>query len=246
MTNQGGVGDTTLHRWPDLARLARALLPPGDETRRTVENASISRGCDDLLLLFDPLCHALNRMQGPTTTLSEAIDIWIELLQKAPRNAGGYELLVARSKQALDCPFFLLANILDPRFAGTKLSPSQVDIARQFAEEEGNEVALAMNLYLSRTPPFRQTLFVEGVEPTAWWKAGQLSGFPECLCRLGLRFCASLASTASLERIFSTVGHVYGRKRTSPGVEKAGKLSFLFRSLNPSAPTPLSPDEDTE
>lgn len=243
-TDQGSVGDTALVRWPDLARLARALLPPGDETRRILENASISRSCDDLLVLFDPVCHALNKMQCATTTLSEAVEIWIELLQKAPKKAGGYDLLVARSKQALECPFFLLANVLDPRFKGAKLTPAQVDVARQFAEEEGSEMAVALNLYLARSSPFRPALFVEGVEPIAWWKAGLVSGFPKCLCELALRFASSLASTASLERIFSTMGHVYGRRRTHLGVEKAGKLSFLFRSLNP--PISESPDTDSE
>ena len=243
MPNQSGVKDTTLARWSDLVKLARALLPPGDETRRTLENVPIWKGCEDLLLLFDPVCQALNEMQSATTTLSEAVEIWIELLQKAQKNAGGYEILVARSKQALECPFFLLANVLDPRFAGAKLSPPQVDVARQFAEEEGTEVALALNLYLSRSQPFRSTLFVEGLEPIAWWKAGQVSGFPKCLCQLALRLCASLSSTASLERIFSTMGHVYGRKRTNLGVEKAGKLSFLFRSLNP-ATSPSSEDSE--
>ena len=140
-------------------------------------------------------------------------------------------------------PIFPVAHILDPRFCGAKLNPSQIDVARQFAEEEGNEMALALNLYLSRSPPFRSTLFVEGVEPIAWWKAGQVSGFPECLCRLALRFSASLASTASLERIFSTMGHVYGRRCTHLRVEKAGKLSFLFRCLNSSV---VDPDVDSD
>ena len=183
-------------------------------------------------------------MQRATTTLSEAVEIWIELLASAPKNAGGYDLLVSRSKQALECPFFLLANVLDPRFAGGKLTPTQIDVARQYAEEEGNEMSLALNLYLSRSPPFRPALFVEGAEPIAWWKAGQKSGFPECLCSLALRFSASIASTASLERIFSTMGHVYGRRRTNLGVEKAGKLSFLFRSLNPPVPEPMDDDSD--
>ena len=231
-------------RWPDLARIARLHLAKGDETRRAVENAAISRSCDDLLVVFDPICQALNKMQRATTTISEAVEIWIEVLESAPKNAGGLDLLASRSKQALECPFFLLANILDPRFAGAKLTPSQIDVARQFAEEEGNETALALNLYLSRSPPFRSALFVQGVEPVSWWKSGQVSGFPECLCSLALRFSACLASTASLERIFSTMGHVYGRRRTNLGAEKAGKLAFLFRSLNP--PVPETNDVDSD
>eukprot|EP00667_Euglena_gracilis_P024919 EG_transcript_28910 len=44
----------------------------------------------------------------------------------------------------------------------------------------------------------------------------------------------SLASTANLERNLSTMGHVYGQRQTNLGIEKAGKLTFLFRALNPS------------
>ena len=72
--DQGGVEDTALARWPDLARIARLHLAKGDETRRAVENAAISRICDDLLVVFDPMCQAPNKMQRATTTISEEIE----------------------------------------------------------------------------------------------------------------------------------------------------------------------------
>ena len=157
---------------------------------------------------------------------------------------GGRDEIIQRSKQALECPFFLLANVLDPRFGGAHLSSEQVDKARRFSEEEGPEVALALNLYLARANPFREGMFHRNADPVAWWLAGQKSGFPQELCSLALRLCGCLASTASLERNFSTMGFVYGQKRTSLGIEKAGKLTFLFRSLNSSAPSLCDSDSE--
>ena len=171
-------------------------------------------------------------MQRHCTTLAEAVEIWVELLQRIPRNVGGYNLVVERSRQALECPFFLLANVLDPRFSGGSLSPDQIDKARQFAEEEGTSVALALNLYLSRSSPFRPKMFDQKADTMAWWQGGQVSGFPAPLCALALRLCGCSASSASLERNFSTMGYVYERRRTNLGAEKAGKLTFLYRSLN--------------
>ena len=202
------------------------------------------KNCEDLLRIFHPIACALNKMQRNTTTLGEAVEIWIELLGNIPKEVGGRDEVVQRSKQALDCPFFLLANVLDPRFTGSRLSPEQIDKARKFTEEEGPEVALALNLYLARAPPFRESMFHPNADPVPWWHVGKLSGFPSELCCLALRLSGCGASTASLERNFSTMNFVYGQKRTSLGVEKAGKLTFLFRALNPSASPACDSDSD--
>ena len=200
--------------------------------RRTLENTQISRACSDLLALFDPVAKAVNAMQKRTTTLSECVDIWLQMLQSAPSNAGGYDCLVKRSEQALTCKFFLLANVLDHRYSGAKLRPEQIDLARQFAEEEGPEVVAGLNLYLAQSPPFRPTLFMDKGDPIAWWIAGKMSGFPTPLTDLALRLCGCLATTGNLERLFSTMGHVYGRRRTRLSVAKAGKLTFLYRCMD--------------
>lgn len=233
-------------QWSDLVRIARVLLRPNDLTRKTLENMNVLNGSLDLLSVLDPVVAILNLMQRSDTTLSQVVEWWIELLERVPKNAGGYSLVVERSKQALKCPFFLLANVLDPRYHGRKLNPAQLDLARQFAEEEGAEIASALNLYLTKSVPFRAALFEQKGDPTAWWLAGKMSGFPVCLTNIALRLCGCLSSTANLERIFSTMGHVYGRRRTRLSIEKAGKLTFLFRSLNGGCSADLSDGSDQE
>eukprot|EP00667_Euglena_gracilis_P029254 EG_transcript_38407 len=51
-------------------------------------------------------------------------------------------------------------------------------------------------------------LFSQVGDPTSWWQAGRLSGFPDLLVSVELRLCACICSTANLERNFSTMGHV--------------------------------------
>ncbi len=193
--------------WPSLNQIARARLPPGDPTRLHLQNNAILQACSDLLQVFDPVAIALDAMQKSTCTLAEAVEIWLRLIQKVPKNAGGHNLVVERSKQALECPFFLLANVLDHRFSGRSLAPSQISSAREYVGLLGPEVATAFTSYLARTSPFSEAMFAETGEPTPWWQAGRLSGFPPDLVAIALRLCACLSSSATLERNFSTMGN---------------------------------------
>lgn len=200
--------------WSDMVKVAKALIPPSDPARKTLENSSINRGCQDLLANFDPISTALDKIQSEVTTLAQAVEVWVGLLQDIPRNARGYSLVVERSKQALERLFFLLANVLDPRFAGARLTPQQIDKARQFGEEEGSDVAVTLNQFLARSGPFRPRLFEQASgDPAMCWGVGKVAGFPEQLVLLALRPIGCLASTANLERNFSTMAHVYGRQR---------------------------------
>ena len=64
----------------------------------------------------------------------------------------------------------------------------------------------------------------------ASWPADGLPFPTSCFCDRLARMCA-VASTAGLERQFRTLRLTYGMLRTNLGVEKAGKVGFLFRVL---------------
>ena len=83
--NQECATCTLLAHWANICQIARALLPPGDQTRRTMESPGVLKNCEDLLRIFDPIACALNKMQRNTTTLGEAVEIWIELLGNIPK-----------------------------------------------------------------------------------------------------------------------------------------------------------------
>jgi hypothetical protein len=171
-----------------------------------LQNNAILQSCSDLLSMFDPIAHALNLTQKKCCTLAESVDIWIELTKNVPKKSGALEAVMNRSKQALECPFFLLANVLDHRFSGKQLSASQIRVARDFADTLGPEIGTALTSYLARTDPFSEALFAQTGDPAPWWQAGRLSGFPQALSAVAMRLCACIASSATLERNFSTMG----------------------------------------
>ena len=83
--DQACVRQTSLDHWATICQIARAQLPPEDPTRRTLENSGVLKNCEDLLRVFDPVANALNSMQKNTTTLGEAVELWVDLVQKNPK-----------------------------------------------------------------------------------------------------------------------------------------------------------------
>jgi len=85
---------------------------------------------------------------------------------------------------------------------------------------------------------FPQYLFKDvfkSVTPLTWWKvAAKTIPIPlrEQMIDLCSQLLSAVASTAGLERIFSSFGLVHSKLRNRLGNEKAAKLTFLFRALN--------------
>jgi len=70
-----------------------------------------------------------------------------------------------------------------------------------------------------------------------WWqvmekKAEKSTSIPAEFCRLMRGLHSAPASSASLERIFSTFGHVWSTQRNRLGPNKAEKLVKAYRYLH--------------
>jgi len=70
------------------------------------------------------------------------------------------------------------------------------------------------------------------VPPIVWWIVGRRLGFHEGLVDAAFHLLSSAVFSAGLERLFSSMRLTYGTLRTQLGVEKAGKLAFLYPVLN--------------
>ena len=64
------------------------------------------------------------------------------------------------------------------------------------------------------------------------WKTGVRLGFPESIVNLAVAIVGGASISGGLERHFSSLGFSYGTLRAQLGIEKAGKLAFLYRELN--------------
>ena len=118
-----------------------------------LENLQIRRTCTDLFQMFDPLGEALNKMQKADTTIGQAVEVWMDVLEKFPKGANK-TFVVDRSQGAFQCPFFLLGNILDHRLKGKRLHVSQRALAMEYAHSFGTEHSEAFTLYLAEIRAF--------------------------------------------------------------------------------------------
>lgn len=151
-------------------------------------------------------------------------------MEKAP--SAHKAKIVQRVNEALELSL-CAANLLDPRFLGKKLKPSQVKKAQRFILETTGRVDNDHNKLMALKESFTMDLCKDVIYPRSWWRQGlRRFGFPDGLSSLAMDFTSIVCSLASLERVFSTLGTTYGTQRTSLGVDKEMKLAFLHNCLN--------------
>ena len=85
-----------------------------------------------------------------------------------------------------------------------------------------------------KIPPYSSHSFgssFENVSFDSWCKGGLCMGFDPIMVDLACSIVEAVSSSVGLETYFLTMGLTYGRLRSSRGIEKAGKRSFLFRLI---------------
>ena len=88
--------------------------------------------------------------------------------------------------------------------------------------------------FVAQTDPFPKLRFREEarqVSSTVLWKSLTASKVSENFIELAICLLSAPASSASIERIFSTFAHVQNKVRNSLAVEKARKLVYCYRIL---------------
>lgn len=89
--------------------------------------------------------------------------------------------------------------------------------------------------FQARAFPFKDYLFsestVKNIKPLTWWLCLKNNIINEML-EVVTRLFTAVASSAGIERIFSTYGLVHSKIRNRLGVDKSSKLVAFFKSLN--------------
>ena len=129
-----------------------------------------------------------------------------------------------------------LANMLDARYMGRKLSCEQKQAAMRLMKEAFPEFMPTYIKFSARTFPFSpEELTKEAINassPLELWKyfENQLNCVSEL--RLPRILFTAVASSAGLERVFSSFGLVQSDLRNRLGNDKASKLVSIYRHYN--------------
>ncbi|KAG5872271.1 hypothetical protein JTB14_034166 [Gonioctena quinquepunctata] len=97
-----------------------------------INNNHIVVNAKDFLARYHPVSVAVDRMQGDSTTISVSVEIWIQLemdLKDQPRHIKN--LYYIKRNMALGSPHFL-ANMLDHRFLGQRLTNEDKEKAYEY------------------------------------------------------------------------------------------------------------------
>ncbi|KAK6186202.1 hypothetical protein SNE40_008287 [Patella caerulea] len=139
---------------------------------------------------------------------------------------------------AILTPCHYLSYMLIPKYYPGKFTSQEEDSAMQFVNDNYKKLLFLTVKIRAQTDIFKPYLFEELVSKTsclAWWKSILFSKKDYIdlgMLELVKTLMTAISSSASIERIFSTFGLVHSKLRNRLGVEKAGKLVFIYRMTN--------------
>jgi len=141
-------------------------------------------------------------------------------------------------------PEHYFANLLHPKYKGAKLNDQQQETARQWIAGRHPELLpFVINFHAEHEASlYPQSFFtpqvISKLDPVSWWKSlKRISKTVEIqnLADVMIHLLSCPASSASVERVFSSFGLVHTKLRNRLGVDRAAKLVFCYRMLRGSS-----------
>lgn len=130
----------------------------------------------------------------------------------------------------------LLAYLLHPSYNGENLSREEREQAEEWLRTRKPDFIPLFLSFLAKDAPFPASRFDQHALQTpaaTWWRAmSRTPGIDASFAELAVQLVSIPASSASIERIFSTFGLVLSKARNRLGIERAAKLVFCYRHLS--------------
>ena len=210
-----------------------------DEFKQNIINKvmdiNLFKNAKDLLDQLKPINIALDKMQADDCVIADSCDIYLKLREEESLKPHA-EKVEKRFKEAIT-PAHFAAHLLHPIYQGRGQSPEHKESAKSWlASRDPTFVPLAM-AFQAKAKPFDLPSFftkeaTEGVDVIAWWTALNASAeLPPKFFALMKQLHGASASSASMERVFSTFGLNQTKLRNGLCTEKLSKLAFCHQML---------------
>ncbi|XP_053163610.1 uncharacterized protein LOC128350053 [Hemicordylus capensis] len=235
-----------IKNWPILMTVCEQNRDKIDGTiTARILNIGLKRNVEHMLSILKPISESLNKIQKNSCFIADAVEIWKELSEhlKTELHMDRIKLqaLKKRMGQVLS-PAHFLANIVNIQYQGQNLSAEEEELAMTWVSSNHPSVMPTIINFKAKGEPFKKYMFAEDISkkvtPVNWWKS--LKHLDLETVQVMISLLTAVASSAGVERIFSSFGLIHSKLRNRLGPDKAGKLVFLFQIMN------KEEDEDDE
>ncbi|XP_073529434.1 uncharacterized protein [Phyllobates terribilis] len=227
-----------IKNWPILMTLCEENRDKIDGTvTAKILNIGLKRNVEHMLSFLKPIFQALNKIQKNSCFIADAVEIWKELSEhlKTELHMDRIKLQAVNKRmgQALT-PAHFLANIVNIQYQGQNLSAEEDELAMTWVSSNHPSLMPTIINFRAKGEPFKKYMFAEDilrkVTPVNWWKS--LKRLDLETVQVMISLLTAVASSAGVERIFSSFGLIHSKLRNRLGPNKAGKLVFLFQIMN--------------
>lgn len=235
-----------LDSWPLLIAICEANKDQMDKhIQSLVSNLALKRNAEDYLSQLKPISVALDRSQKENCSIADTVSIFKKLKKKLKdlKNKDLMKKFESRYQMAIT-PAHLLAYLLHPeqRDDDEVLTSTEKKEALLYAKKRfpANNLLTLVMKFCAKSAPFEEYLFekdfVQDITAVEWWRVQAPNiekAFNAAVLGEVELLLTAKSSTANVERVFSTFGVVQSKLRNRLGLEKAAKLVFLYKMLNP-------------
>ncbi|XP_073493817.1 uncharacterized protein [Phyllobates terribilis] len=227
-----------IKNWPILMTLCEENRDKIDGTvTAKILNIGLKRNVEHMLSFLKPISQALNKIQKNSCFIADAVEIWKELSEhlKTELHMDRIKLPAVNKRmgQALT-PAHFLATIVNIQYQGQNLSAEEEELAMTWVSSNHPSLMPTIINFRAKGEPFKKYMFAEDilrkVTPVNWWKS--LKRLDLETVQVMISLLTAVASSAGVERIFSSFGLIHSKLRNRLGPNKAGKLVFLFQIMN--------------
>ena len=191
---------------------------------------NLYRQARDLVEQLKPVAVAIDKAQRDRTSLADGCDIFFDLLDE-PALKCHEEHVQHRFKQAIQ-PCHLTAYMLHPKYQGQKLNVEQQEIVNEWLLAKNPDYLCAAVSFKTKSVPFPPSYFkITHLHPVTWWKGLRTAQLPENFSNTMVQLHSACASSASIERVFSSFSYIHSKLCNRLSVAKASKILFCYRML---------------
>ena len=204
--------------------------------RKTIKDGAIYNEVSNYIDFLAPVSEAIDKMQSDKATVADGTEILKNLTEqfRSCAKREWFEKAENRFQKALTGPW-LAANLLNPKYMGLKLTPHEIEKVLDWVNVKFPLSHGAVFEFIGEIRDAIKQKFegMEGVDPLKFMRNQVALGkISSKLSDVLMVLHVLVPSSAGIEPVFSTMGHIHSDKRNRLSAEKVTQLTFINKILN--------------